>query len=56
MQNYCQNQQSRHLRRLCGSRCAETVPSFGESWMALLNFDLISLMTQATAIHQQLLM
>ena len=30
IQNYCQNQQSRHLRHLCGSRCAETVPSFGK--------------------------
>ena len=27
-------------------------PLLGRDWMALLNFDLISLMTQATAIHQ----
>ena len=27
-------------------------PLLGRDWMALLNFDLISLMTQATTIHQ----
>ena len=27
-------------------------PLLGRDWMALLNFDLISLMTQAIAIHQ----
>ena len=52
MPSYCQNQQSCHFSCFCCSRCAETVPLLGRDWMALLNFDLISLMTQVTAIHQ----
>ena len=30
----------------------EQFPLLGRDWMALLNFDLISLMRQATATHQ----